>query len=295
MSEQVETNARQVSVDWVTTAAGDRFRLRGWRCPVASDRLLLIHHGLGEHGGRYATFAEHLADVPIHLWTYDARGHGASSGKRGHAAGIDELAGDLQRLLPELLDRSGASRIVLFGHSMGAAVVGQYLTTRPAHEAIEEVWLSAAPVHVDLSTWPVRIKASAARILNRITPRLTLGSGLSPEGISSLPSEIERYRSDPEIHDRISASLGLSLLRDAPRLLETAPRIELPIRMWHGADDPIAIPQGSRELFERIGSDDKQLEIFEGARHEVHHERPEIVTALFSTLRTWLEERAAPC
>lgn len=295
MGDRAETGTRESVEDWVTTAAGDRFRLQGWPSPIDTDRLLLVHHGLGEHGGRYATFAQQLADVPIHLWTYDARGHGASSGKPGHAEGLDELAGDLQRLLPELLDRSGASRIVLCGHSMGAAAVGIYLTTRPVHEAIEEVWLSATPVHADLSSPSMRIKASAARVLNRLTPRLTLASGLAATGISSLPSEIERYQRDPRIHDRLSARLGLSLLRDAPRLLESAPRITLPARLWHGADDPIAIAEGSRELFARLGSEDKELEIFEDARHEVHHERPEIVASLFQTLRGWLQQRATPC
>ncbi|MBX2804119.1 MAG: lysophospholipase [Myxococcales bacterium] len=273
---------------------GNRFRTLEWSPGGKADRMLLIHHGLGEHAGRYQPFAEQLASSAMQVWSYDCRGHGESGGKKGHADGLEELAADLEFLLPDLIERAGASEVLLYGHSMGAAAVGHYLTTRAPHPAIDAVWLSGIPVRPFLSSLSVRLKARAAPVLARLAPRITLPNGLATDGISSVPQQVQRYLDDPLVHDQISARLGASLLEDAPALLDQAHRIELPIRLWHGADDPISNPEGTKQLFEAIASHDKTMEIFEGARHEVHYDQPETVQRLFRSLKRWLGDHGVP-
>lgn len=235
-----------------SVADGTTFRLIGWPAPTSSDVAVIVHHGLGEHGGRYASLADGLGDAPAHVWSFDARGHGESAGKRGHADGIDEFARDLHALVPTLLEQAGASRAVLYGHSMGAAAVARYLTRHTPHEAIAGAWLSGSPLKVDLSTLELKIKAAAAPILAAIAPRLTLANALDPNAISSVPAEVARYRDDPLVHDRLSARLGHSLLTDGAVILAEAHRITMPTRMWHGGNDTITNPEGTRALFDAI-------------------------------------------
>lgn len=278
------------------SAGGDAWLLRGWPSPVETDALIVIHHGLGEHSGRYNTFARHLADIPAHIWSYDARGHGQSSGKRGHADGLQQLADDLEALLPALVERAGAKRLFLLGHSMGAAAIGWYLTSRGLaniHPAIRAIALSAPPLVIP-PTLDVRVKTAAARLLVRLAPRLTLSSGLDPNGISSDPSEVARYTSDPFNHDRLSIRLGLSLIDDAPKIAPLARELSLPLLAWHGTDDPIADVQGSRALFAAWGGTDKLLIELPGYLHESHHERPDRTEHLFERIRSWLMPRLAP-
>ncbi|MEQ1507699.1 MAG: alpha/beta fold hydrolase, partial [Myxococcota bacterium] len=229
------------------THGGETFLLRGWPSPVRTDTVIVVHHGLGEHGGRYASLVRHLETLPAHIWSFDLRGHGETTGRRGDAAGIDELAGDFEAILPVIVQRSGASRVIVIGHSLGAVIVAWYLTTRTPHPAIVAVALSAPPVRV-ARTPNVRVKAAFGRVLRRVAPRMTLPSGLPPAGISSDPAEVDRYTSDPLIHDRLSVRLGLSLLEDAPKILERASKITLPILLWHGVDDPIVDIEGTRDL-----------------------------------------------
>lgn len=269
---------------------GDRFRLRGWRSPAGARTSLVVHHGLGEHGGRYDRFAHGLGDLPVDVVTYDLRGHGESTGRRGDVAGLEGLAADLEAVLPVLLAETGADRVVLMGHSLGAASVGWYLTTRSPHPAIAAVLLSAAPVYVP-RTLQIRAKAAVARVLRRVAPRFTMGSGLDPAGISSDPAEVQRYTADPQIHDRISVRLGLSILNDAPRIVEDAGRIRLPALVWHGSDDPIADVRGGRALAAALGSEDRQYHELDGYRHEAHHETPERALRLFGLIRDWLGPR----
>lgn len=268
---------------------GLTFVVRGWPAPTPHRTALVIHHGLGEHGGRYETFARRLDALPLDVWTYDARGHGESGGKRGHALGLGQLATDLHALLPRIRERAGAQDVVLMGHSMGAATVATWATD-PALTAppwVRALLLSAAPLSVP-RTLEVRVKEKLARILARVRPQFTMGSGLSAAGISSDPSEVRRYEEDPLVHDRVSAALGLSLLRDAPRVPDRAGTVRLPTVMWHGTGDPIAAPSGSRDLFRALGADDKLLHEFPDYRHECHHETPERVALMFELVADWL-------
>jgi acylglycerol lipase len=272
---------------------GETFRLRGWASPTPTRTAIVIHHGLGEHGGRYASFVRHLDDLPAHIWTYDLRGHGESTGKRGDADGFEQLAADFEALLPVLLAKAGLAedgRVLLFGHSLGAAALGWYLTTRTPHRAIAAVTLSAPPVVIPQS-FTLRLKGLFARAIVRVAPRLTLSNEIDPDVISSDPAEVARYRDDPLIHDRLSVRLGLSLLDDAPLIVARAGRITLPALLWHGVDDRLVDIRGSRELFRAVGSSDKVLIELPGYRHESHHERPELATALFERYRTWLGPR----
>ncbi|PLU81672.1 alpha/beta hydrolase, partial [Sinorhizobium medicae] len=53
----------------------------GWRSFAAAGQsraILVISHGLAEHSGRYARFAEAMADKGFHVYAHDHRGHGTS-------------------------------------------------------------------------------------------------------------------------------------------------------------------------------------------------------------------------
>jgi alpha-beta hydrolase superfamily lysophospholipase len=87
--------------------------------------------------------------------------------------------------------------------------------------------------------------------------------------------------------------LGLSILDDAPRIVDAAGAVKVPTMLWHGLDDPIVDVRGTRALFEALGTEDKLLVELPGYRHESHHERPEMAAALFARMRGWLEPRLA--
>jgi acylglycerol lipase len=273
----------------------DTLALRAWPRPAEDGptrTAILFQHGLGEHGGRYATFVRHLEDLPVHFWAYDARGHGESSGRRGHVeGGIPQLADDLRAVIDEVVARAEVDRILMIGHSLGAVILATALThSSGPHPAITAVGFSAPPVRI-ARTLSVRMRTLLGRALARAAPALTLPSGLPTEGISSDPHEVERYRADPLIHDRLSVRLGLSLLDDAPRVVEGVRALTLPSLVWHGLDDPIVDVQGSRELYEALGATDKAMWELPGYRHESHHERADLAAALFDRLRAWLLPR----
>ena len=78
-------------------ADGVPLHYRTW--PAAAERaVLLVSHGLGEHGGRYAALAEDLAELGVTVHAVDHRGHGrTANGRLGDfgAAGFPGLIADV--------------------------------------------------------------------------------------------------------------------------------------------------------------------------------------------------------
>ncbi|MEN0065463.1 MAG: lysophospholipase [Myxococcota bacterium] len=262
-----------------------------WPGAEEAETALLIHHGLGEHAGRYQAYADGLPST-LPIVAYDVRGHGEAEGPRGVVRGLTQLASDLHAVMPKLLRRSGASKAVLFGHSMGAGAVGHYLTTHEVHDFVSGVWLSGVPTKVDLD-FVRRIQRFAARLLDGLAPDVTLPTNLDANGISSVPAEIERYRNDPLVHDQASVALGRSLFDDPPKLLERGHLLTMPLYLFHGKDDTIVNVAGTPALFDVIASSDKTMNIIESARHETHHETEAIVTELMGKLTAWLQDHGA--
>jgi alpha-beta hydrolase superfamily lysophospholipase len=58
--------------------------------------IVVLMHGFAEHCRRYDEFAEYLLAGGIDVSRFDARGHGRSSGQRGHVARFEEYVEDLQ-------------------------------------------------------------------------------------------------------------------------------------------------------------------------------------------------------
>jgi alpha-beta hydrolase superfamily lysophospholipase len=278
------------TIDRQTLPDGHVVRTLLW--PAAADTLVLVQHGLGEHGGRYASLAEGLGEGHC-VASFDSRGHGYSAGTIGDAESFDQLADDLHAILPVLLEASGCRSVVLYGHSMGGAVVGHYLTRGGAvHDEVVGVVLSAPAVAVSggLAT---RVKVRVGKVLHRVAPTLVIGNSIPTSAISSDPAEEQRYVDDPLVHDRVSLRLGNAIVRDGARVIERASSARWPLLLVHGDADPIIPLSGSQRLLAAWGSESKQLLTLAGGRHESHHEVPALRQQLFERVRQHLAEVGA--
>jgi acylglycerol lipase len=56
-----------------------------------------------------------------------------------------------------------------------------------------------------------------------------------------------------------------------------------------GSEDKLVDPDGAQMLYDRAGSKDKTLKIYQGAYHEVHNEPEREI--MFKDVETWLASR----
>jgi len=290
MSAPPEALAGAPEASRITARSGDVFRVLTWPAEPQLP-VVLVQHGLGEHGGRYQALADGVAGC-ARVVSFDSRGHGHSAGVQGDAEGIDQLADDLEVVLDHVRSTLQPRALVLYGHSMGGSVVARLLTRGAAPDGVAAAVLSAPAVAVS-GTLAMKVKVRVGRVLQRIVPELVIGNSLPLAGISSDAAERARYRDDPLVHDRVSLRLGGSIIDMGPVIRAAAGAAQRPVLLVHGEDDPIIPVSGTRELYERWGHADKRLVLVAGGRHEVHHEVPAVRGQLFHHLKAFLADVAA--
>jgi alpha-beta hydrolase superfamily lysophospholipase len=101
-----------------------------------------IVHGVAEHSGRYQHLADHLTRAGFDIHAFDLRGHGRSEGRRVHVDRWNDYLLDMDHFLAHLRDHLSDDHsddlslavpktpVVLYGHSLGALIVLDYLIQR---------------------------------------------------------------------------------------------------------------------------------------------------------------------
>ena len=250
---------------------------------------LVLHHGLGEHSDRYSNILGMLEGTGITVYTYDARGHGRSEGKKGLAKDVSHLAGDLDTFLQMIQKEHSVSKPLLYGNSMGGAVVLAFVGKSKANQDRVRAVIATAPaLGVEKNCYQV-VMSSLLTCLRTIIPNTTLPSGLESDRLSRDQNVVEAYKSDPMNHDMISISLAFSLLESGrSEIIPTAKDMTLPIFLAHGGKDVITDPKGTQAYFDNCASTQKTIKIYPGLFHEIHNETKEDKEKVLADLKAFI-------
>jgi lysophospholipase len=252
----------------------------------AAVARLVIVHGYGEHCGRYGEFMTWMADRGVACFSFDFRGHGRSSGRRGYVRRWEEYGDDLRAFLaqPRLRWDDGPPLFVL-GHSHGGLVVpaaaieasmdltgvaGVVLTSPYLHNAVP------VPLH----------RRVVARIFNPFVPWARFRSGVRPEWLSSDPRIQQETIDDPLCHRSATPRWFLTMRRAQQHVMSSAQKFRLPMLMMIGTRDPVADPAACHAFYERAGSTDKSLKVYPEMVHELLRERER--QRVFADIFAWM-------
>lgn len=276
-----------MSVDTVTGAVPlsggieGAYRLFEIEAPKA---LVVVTHGLGEHGGRYDHVGRHLASHGYAAWIPDHRGHGLSGGKRGHVMGFDQYAADLLTHVKEAQRRVPGVPWFLLGHSMGGLITTHYCQTHASHLPVS--LLLSSPLFQVAMEVPAA-KAAVGRVMSKVWPSLTMPTGLAADFLSHDPRVNEAYKRDPLVHDKVSTRWFTSLEETLQSIHQNAPNMRLPVLSLVAGDDRLVAAEGARRFFRALGSPDKKEIVYEGWYHEIFNE-PQQAQPL-GEVTTWLD------
>ena len=242
--------------------------LRGFlNSPGEKTRANIVFvHGLGEHINRYTAWAESFNREKIGFTGLDLPGHGSSDGRRGHIISYSLTDEMLDILLKHINSTFPETPVFLYGHSLGGGIVLDYLLRKkPAVKGaiVTSPWLK-------LSIEPDKFKLTLVSVMKRIIPGLVQSSGLVQEYLSQDKDVINRYNSDPLVHDKISVSLAYNAMKAASHSLSHSHELEVPLLLMHGSSDMICSPEGSSGF--ATGTTRAELKIWDGGYHELHNE-----------------------
>lgn len=240
-----------------------------WRPRGDARAIVALVHGIGEHVGRYTTLVTHLTAAGFAVCGFDHRGHGRSPGRKGHIGSWTEYREDVRAFLGVAEKQFPGRPVFLYGHSLGALIVTEYVIAYPGGGLVGLI-ASGIPLQPTGVAKPHLI--ALARILSRVWPTFSISLGVDGSRLSRDPDVVRDYDEDPLVHHVASMRWGAETLAAIERVRSRAAAIRLPILVLHGGNDKINSVEGSKELFEKVSSADKQLRIYPGGAHEPHND-----------------------
>ncbi|XP_019360487.1 PREDICTED: monoglyceride lipase isoform X2 [Gavialis gangeticus] len=274
----------------MVNADGQYLFCRYWKPAAVPRALVFIAHGAGEHCGRYDDLAQMLTGLNLFVFAHDHVGHGQSEGERMVVSDFHIFIRDSLQHIELMKKEHPGLPIFILGHSMGGAISILTASERP-NDFSGMVLISPLVVASPEAATP--IKVFAAKVLNFVLPNLSLGS-IDPNVVSRNKKEVESYTSDPLVHHGgMKVSFVIQLMNAIARIERALPKLTLPILVLHGSPDKLCDIKGSYLLMDTVLSQDKTLKVYDEAYHALHKELPEVSTAVFKEILTWIGQKVA--
>ncbi|HTY81346.1 MAG TPA: lysophospholipase [Dehalococcoidales bacterium] len=253
---------------------------QSWLPDKKPAAVLLLCHGYGGHGGRFSTLAEYLLPKGYAVYALDLRGHGRSDGERLVTDNPHDYIDDLKTFFDIVRKENPAEKIFLLGHSMGSFIALLY----------------AVEYQKELAGLIVT-GSGLTRPGDPPLPAPKPGQPFDLSFISSNPEVLKRREEDPLVyHGPVPAVFPMG---NAPgKLYGLAPELKLPMLIMAGND--VHDGKNSRLLYERVGSADRTLKLYDGLRHDIlseperYHVMADLAAWLKSTRKKNLSLKRAP-
>jgi alpha-beta hydrolase superfamily lysophospholipase len=257
-----------------------------WTPDQAPRAVLAVVHGVGEHSDRYKNLVDCLLPEGYAIASYDHRGHGRSSGQRGHIHSWNDYRLDADNFLKQVRQDFPALPLFIYGHSMGSLVVLDYIEHHP--EGFKGVIISGTAIQPTDAAPPATILM--AKVLSGVFPKMTLKMPIDGSALSRDPQAAKAYNEDPLVHSARSVRWGAESIKIITSIKSRASEIKLPILFVHGEADQVVSAAGAKDMYAMVSSPDKTLKIYPGGKHEPHNDtcHPELAADISQWLAAHL-------
>ena len=256
-----------------------------WRCWLPDGQvkaIILVAHGLGEHIARYNNLVNNVVPLGYAVYGLDHQGHGKSEGTRIFIERFQIYLNDLKTFWDMVRKENPGKKMFLYGHSMGGLIAVPYALQHQSE--LDGLVVSAPLLKPGDSINGATI--AMARILSVITPKLGV-QALDSAHLSHDKAVVEAYDKDPLVYrGKVTARLGSEMFSTMYKLEAQLPSLTLPLLILQGSEDKLVNAEGAKMCYEKAGSKDKTLKVYEGFYHEVHNEPDK--AKVFADLTDWL-------
>jgi acylglycerol lipase len=271
--------------DTFRAADGTRLFERRWQPAEPARAVVVVVHGLAEHGGRYTRVAQHLVRAGYAVLAPDLRGHGRSEGPRARVRSFDQFLDDLELSLGRAREWMPGRQLFLLGHSMGGTTLTLLMLTRQPEVA--GLILTGAVLTPGKDVSPATLML--AKLLGRLVPTVPL-QRVNSAAVSRDPAVVAAYDADPlNWHGGTQAGMAGAFLDAIERSVARLEALNVPLLILHGGADALSDAAGSRALHARARSTDKTLRVYDGLYHEILNEPEQ--NQVLADITAWLDAR----
>jgi len=261
-----------------TTDDGLSLHYKAWNAQGATKALVLLHRG-HEHADRWDTVIPSLTMPDTAIYAWEARGHGLSPGRRGHAAGFMEYVRDLDTFFHHLQKAHGLTpeRTVVVAHSVGGVVASAWV--HDFAPRIAGLVLATPALEVNLI---VPGALTSIRMMQKLKPDATIKSYVRGSWLTRDLSAAAVYDADKLISKDISAKILVDLFDTAQRVISDAEVMDRPLLLFSAGADKVVKREAIDALYTNYGCEQKTHLTLKGARHAIFHDlcRDEVCGAI---------------
>jgi acylglycerol lipase len=260
---------------------------RIWAPAGRPKGVVILIHGLGEYGGRYEDVGQRFVDRGYVFVTGDLRGHGLSEGRRAFVPRLDMFMDDFDRYLGEVRERFPVLPLFTYSFSMGSSLSAAWLIRR--NPKLAGAILCSGGYLLPESS---RRAIAKARALSLVVPTLVVPNGMGPnrDKVCHDVSVLDAYDADPLVYRKITIGLAVAIAEANRDALTRAAEVHVPVLVMHGADDIIALPEGSSRFAAGVKGD-VTLKLWPGLYHFIHHEPDGAKEQVIDFAADWLDAR----
>ncbi|PXA04978.1 hypothetical protein DDZ13_03150 [Coraliomargarita sinensis] len=253
-----------------TSWDGTELFFRSWEPKAPSDKAIIIVHRGHEHSGRAEQQVKDLGLTDFRAFSWDARGHGHSPGKRGFAESYYHLVKDLNAFVNFISQQHNIpiENIAILANSVGAVTTSAWVHDYAPR--IRAMVLAAPAFRIRLY---VPLAIPGLRLLLKVMPEAKISSYVKSKMLTHDPEQAKGYDADALITRDISVKVLLGLYDTATRIIDDAGAIETPTLVLTAGDDWVVKNAAQRKFFERLSSAVKTLKMYPGFFHAILYEK----------------------
>lgn len=241
-------------------------------------------HGFSAYAAPYRHIAGALRGAGFAVTMFDARGHGHSTGRRGHIRSFDDYRDDLQAVVKAARHYHGDLAFALVGHSQGGLVILDYLLSegsRPQPKCV----VVAAPM-LWATVWAARLSRPIAPLLAMLLPKLQTSNGISAPAVTRNEGLRTAFALDPLLHHYATPRWFNESMKTQRRIQASATKLAVPTRWFIAGQDKIVSNQAQTRFIRAAQAgiithttyDDLYHEVFLDPGHD----------AVLADMVTWL-------
>ena len=262
---------------------GIRIFTREWQPEGKAHGVVVISHGLNAHSGLYAWAAQQFTSNGLAVYALDHRGRGRSDGERFFVKKFADWTRDLATFIDIVKTREPGLPVFLFGHSAGGVIACGY--TLDHQDQISGLIVEDFAYQIPAPD----VALAILKGVSHVAPHAHILK-LKNEDFSRDPAVVAALNADPLIANESQPSETVAELVRADELLKKSfQKITLPLLILHGTADKVTKPSGSQEFYEKVGSSDKTLKLYEGHFHDLLADIGK--QQVMADIQAWIDER----
>ncbi len=255
--------------------------------PKAYKNVVIYVHSMGDHSGRYLFPIEYFIDRKVAFYGLDHRGHGRSSGKRGHINSFSDYLDDLSTFVNIVRKREGDKQFFIMGQGLGGLIVVRYIEEHPGF--FVGAIISSASLKLKHTISP--FMTYVGEKLSRYLPRFSMTNEIDPVNLTHDKDVVKKYMEDDLVHNKVTVRFFTECSSAMEVAFQKAETVTIPFLILHAGADQVVSPDGSSQFYDTIVSTDKKLSIYTGMYHEILNEIDR--ETVYKDIEKWIGPRLA--